>query len=283
MKMVQDCVSCLLKKQLAIAENIQNPEKKKKFMETVEEILQKNLGNESAPYALYELDQLREAYDLGKAHFPKEEYNAFALKLEDKIEKKIAKARDPLATALIYSRIGNYIDFGAMDKVNPDDFLKLMEDAQKTPLDDKIYEKFIKDCKKSKTFLLLCDNCGEIVLDKIFIKQLKKRFPHLQIYAMIRGAEVLNDATIDDAEQSGLVNEAVILENGGAIAGTEIRFLKNEAKACFDKAEVIVAKGQGNYESLAGTDKNIYYAFLCKCDHFAKLFGVERFTGMFIQ
>ena len=181
------------------------------------------------------------------------------------------------------SRIGNYIDFGAMNHVDQDEFLELFCDTKMREDDEKTYRSFVRECEKARNFLLVCDNCGEIVLDKLMIEQLKIRFPKLTVKALVRGGEVLNDATEEDAGYTGLDKVAEIISNGEAIAGTIYDMMPQEAKDAIDEADVILAKGQGNYESMSGQGRHVFYEFLCKCDLFTDRFKVPRLTGMFIE
>ena len=128
-------------------------------------------------------------------------------------------------------------------------------------------------------------SCGEIVLDKLFLRQLKKRFPQVHVAVLVRGEEVLNDATLQDAEYAGLARENEVFSNGGPIAGTIYSMLPKEARNAIDRADVILAKGQGNYESVSGQangfpKKQVFYAFLCKCELFTKRFNVAPLTGV---
>ena len=100
---------------------------------------------------------------------------------------------------------------------------------------------------------------------------------------MVRGKEVLNDATVEDAVYSGLANLADIVDNGEAIAGTIYDMIPEKSKAVMDKADVILAKGQGNYESMSGQGRHIFYTLLCKCDLFTDRFHVPMLTGVFVE
>ena len=116
----------------------------------------------------------------------------------------------------------------------------------------------------------------------MMIEQLKKRFPELKIQAMVRGKEVLNDATVEDAVYCGLDCVAEILTNGEAVAGLIYDMLPEASRRAVDEADVILAKGQGNYETMSGMKRKVFYEFLCKCDLFVTRFAVPRLTGMFI-
>ena len=213
----------------------------------------------------------------------KKQYNDLVLGMEDELRGEIEQAEDPLAKALIMARIGNYIDFGAMDHVDQREFLALFGDTKMRDDDIPVYKAFLKECSAGKTFLLVCDNCGEIVIDRLMIEQLKKKFPHLTVKALVRGGEVLNDATVDDAVYSGLDKVAEIISNGEAVAGTIYDMMPEEAKKALDEADVILAKGQGNYESMSGQGRHVFYEFLCKCDLFTSRFHVPKLTGIFIE
>lgn len=145
------------------------------------------------------------------------------------------------------------------------------------------YHSFVRECERGGNFLLVCDNCGEIVLDKLLLEQLKKRFPHLSVRALVRGGEVLNDATVEDALYVGLDKLAEIVSSGESIAGTVYDMMPDEAKKAVDEADVILAKGQGNYETMSDQGRHIFYAFLCKCDLFTERFQVPRLTGIFTE
>ena len=179
--------------------------------------------------------------------------------------------------------MGNYSEYGAMDSVDEATFLGLFEKAALRPEEAEVYARFLSAGEKGKRFLLIADNCGEIVLDRLLLEQLKRRFPRLRFQALVRGAEVLNDVTPQDAVYVGLDRAAEILSNGAAIAGTVYEMLPEPARRALDDADVILAKGQGNYESLTGQGRHIFYAFLCKCDLFTTRFRVPPLTGMLVE
>ena len=203
--------------------------------------------------------------------------------MEDEVRARIESDRNPLAASFAYARIGNYIDFGAMNQVDSGTFLNLLNSARLCETDMPVLESFIRTCRSADRFLLIADNCGEIVLDKLFLEQLKKLFPQMAIFVLVRGEEVLNDATFEDAQYVGIDNIAEIISSGSSIAGTVYEMLPDEGKAVIDKADVILAKGQGNYETLSGQGRHIFYSLLCKCNLFTERFGVPKLTGLFIE
>ena len=197
------------------------------------------------------------------------------------------QAEDPLAAALVFARIGNYIDFGAMPDVSEQDFIGLLESRADTPLDADVYDAFVRDCAAGRSFMLLADNCGELVLDKLFLRVLHAHFPQLALTVLVRGGDVLNDATREDAEYVGLGRmpdcPVTVLDSGLPLAGTVPDLLPPDVRGALLSADVVLSKGQGNYESLSGCGLNVYYSFLCKCPFFADRFRVPLRTGMLVR
>ena len=278
MKISKYCEKCLYDRQLKMTDNAE-------YLAEIKALLDGRHENDSSPYIVYLFNKVRTKYfgEPEDMRAVKKQYNDLVLGMQDELRRQIESAPDPLAEALMIARIGNYIDFAAMNHVDKDEFLALFGDTKMRTDDARTYESFVKQCEEAKNFLLICDNCGEIVLDKLLAEQLKKRFPQLTIKAMVRGGEALNDATVEDALYCGLDKAAQVISNGEAITGTVYDMLPDEAKKALDEADVVLAKGQGNYESMAGTNRHVFYAFLCKCELFTGRFGVPRLTGMFIE
>ncbi len=284
MKLYAACMSCLLSGQEKKIRDYQDEDKKAEYMKELMRLVANSTEEACAPWLAAQVGKIYEKYfgkneDYGAI---KEEYNRFVLSMEEELEKRLQQETDPLRAALIYARVGNYIDFSAVEKVDKDAFLALF-DRKEDVLDEEEYQYFCKELEQSKRLVYLLDNCGEIVLDKLVIHILKERYPQLKITAFVRGAEVANDVTMEDAIFTGLTDEVEVLSNGDDVAGTILSRLSEEARNELEKADVILAKGQGNFESLYGCGLNVYYLFLCKCDWFMKKFQVERFHGMFLN
>ena len=278
MRISESCAKCLYDRQLNITDN-------KEYLAEVQNLLDNRKENDTSPYMVYLFAKVYEKHFGATPDFTeiKKKYNDLVLGMEDKLRARIEQAEDPLAKALVMARIGNYIDFGAMDNVDTDEFLTLFQNTEMREDDKVVYESFLRECEAGTNFLLLCDNCGEVVLDRLMIEQLKKRFPHLKVKALVRGGAVLNDATAEDAAYSGLDKVAEILSNGAPVAGTIYDLMPEESRKALDEADIILSKGQGNYESISGQGRHIFYVFLCKCDLFVSRFNVPKLTGMFVE
>ncbi len=278
MRITESCADCLYDKQQHLTDN-------KEYLSEIRKLIDGRSENDTSPYLVYLFNKTYERYFGKKASYAgiKKRYNDLVLSMEGEIRKKIEASPDPLESALAYARIGNYIDFGAMNRVDEDTFLSLFDNAVIHSRDRKAVNSFIMQLERAGDFLLIADNCGEIVLDKLFLEEVKKRFPGLNLYVLVRGEEVLNDATMEDAMYVGLDKLAGIVSNGGPVAGTIYDMLTDEAKNILDNADVILAKGQGNYESLCDQGRHIFYSFLCKCDLFTNRFNVSKLTGIFTE
>lgn len=211
----------------------------------------------------------------------KQYYNAKLLERLPVLKAKVLSMPDPLYASLQLARAGNYIDFGAMQSVSDSRLDELLEQAFDDPLDTDTYQIFQTQCENSRTLIYCMDNCGEIVLDMLAIQLLQQQYPHLQISAMVRGKPVLNDASMEDVIQIGLDQLCEIRTNEAAMAGIDIYHLSEQTRNWFTSADMIISKGQGNFESLCGCGLPIYYLLLCKCSMFSDRFGMKMYQGVF--
>jgi uncharacterized protein with ATP-grasp and redox domains len=135
--------------------------------------------------------------------------------------------------------------------------------------------------EKGKNLLYLTDNAGEIGFDRIFAEEIAKKYPHLSIVFCVRGDIAQNDATREDAAAVGI--PFPVIDNGNRVPGTQIDQLSDEAMQALETADVILAKGMANCETMHGCGYNVYYAFLVKCQRFVDRFGKPMFTPMLVK
>jgi len=279
------CIECHLRKRFALARQLgteeQAMEYARRILQTIREAPPEMdstwLGAISDGYMqeMYGLDP-----DRLKAE--KEFSNQFALDRLPEIEKRIEAAADPVYAALQFSVLGNYLDFSALQgEVSFDAMEAMLDSALELELDRSCYEDFCRDLETKTKLLYITDNAGEIVFDRALAQRLKQRYPHLEITFCVRGKPVSNDATREDAKTAGV--PFPVIDNGTAIGGTVLRFIGEELKKALEEAEVIIAKGMGNTESLYGCGRNVYYAFLVKCERFIQVFQKPKLTPMFIK
>lgn len=258
--------------------------KKTKYMQGILKIIGNAKIGVSAPEIVEQINEFKEkngvTTDFSKI---KKFYNDYLLSMEMGIEQKLAVSCDPLKLALQYAMAGNYIDYGSMKNVDESAVMESLLNAKNIEINDMHYKCFKSEVLEAKSIVYLIDNCGEIVLDKLLIKEILKLNNNVKITAVVRGKPVLNDCTLEDAKYVGLDKIVEVIDNGTGIAGTVLSKITPQALNAFENADIIISKGQGNFETLHHCGKNIYYIFLCKCKMFAERFGVDTFTGMFIN
>lgn len=212
----------------------------------------------------------------------KEMSNRFVLDRLDSIRSRIDRAGDPLYAALQFAVLGNYLDFSALyGQVSFEQLDEMLDKAAQLDLDKACYGRFLEDLKSGKRFLYITDNAGEICFDRVLAECIAQTFPQLEITFLVRGKPVVNDAIRQDAEVAGI--RFPVIDNGTAIGGTTMRLISQEAREAIEKADVILAKGMGNTESMFGCGYNVYYAFLVKCERFMQFFDAPKMKPMFIR
>lgn len=286
MKLNPYCMCCAVNKQEEKIRKFPDMDKKTEYMKKVMSILSSAEEQDCSPSLSVEVKRLySEFWNCPAEDYTeiKKEFNQLMLNVEASVEEKIRTSADPLETALLYARIGNYIDFAALENVSQETMLKLLENENQEPLSQTEYANFQKDLSTAKTLVYLTDNCGEIVLDKLAVKILKEKYPQLNITVIVRGYPVVNDATMEDAEEIGLTDIVKVTGNGSNVGGTWFPGLSNEARTLLKQADVILAKGQGNFETMNDCGLNVYYLFLCKCDLFQRRFHAKALQGMFLN
>ena len=280
-----ECVKCIINRYLNNVPEAFTPQQKLEYVQLVCKQVAEAPAHAGAPVVTQSIkNALKEAFGITE-DFSKEKhyFNQMMLGLEAEIFSKIKASGSILKTAIQYAMTGNYIDFGSMHRVDEEYLQKALRESKERQVDEAVLEGLRKDLACARRIVLLTDNCGEIVLDKLLLQVIKEQYSQAEITIMVRGGEVLNDATMKDALEAGLDKVGAVASNGTEIAGTFLEALSSEALHILEEADVILSKGQANFETLRGCGKNIYYIFLCKCDMFANRFGVERFTGMMIN
>ena len=279
------CISCLLSKQERMIRNFKDENKKSEYMHELLGLLYQYSGEESAPALAERINKLYESFwGMGENYAAaKHQYNQLLLSKETEILALIESAEDSVKEAIKYAAAGNYIDFSAVENVNEKTFQQLLQKAASETISEEEYTNFQEDLKQAKRLVYLTDNCGEILLDKLLLHCLKKTYPGLQIMAVVRGENVINDATMDDAEEVGLTDMVICIGNGNGAPGTVLKRLSREARQALAEADVIISKGQGNFESLLGEGLNPYYLFLCKCELFVRRFGLQQYQSVFVR
>ena len=190
----------------------------------------------------------------------KDQHNQMALSLLPGLRAQVAASPDPLMTAAHLAIAGNIIDLGAKSGLDESEVHEALLHAAEKPLEGDL-ETFREEVAKAATILYLADNCGEIVFDSLLIEQLGPQ----RVTLAVRGMPIINDATLQDAVSVGLDKLVPTLGNGSDAPGTVLDDCSDEFKKAFESADLIVSKGQGNFETLSDCGKNIFFLLKVKC------------------
>jgi damage-control phosphatase, subfamily I len=188
------------------------------------------------------------------------------------LRERIERSGDPLETAVRLAIAGNIIDFAVLDPVSG---VKVIEETISRALDVPLeghMENFREAVGSAERILYLTDNAGEIAFDRLLAEQIGTS----GMTIAVRGAPVINDATIDDARACGLSDIFDVVDNGADVPGTLLDLCSNEFRETFSTADMIIAKGMGNYESLSDVDSNIYFLLKVKCRVIANDIGFDE-------
>lgn len=194
----------------------------------------------------------------------KQESIQSALSFVPFIEKKIRASDDKLFTAIKASVAGNVIDFGAKEQFSLEEEITKVFDTNFAIND---YQSLKNKIEEFDDILILADNAGENVFDKILIKIIKRLYPNKHITYATRGKPIINDITTKEALQVGIDTFATVISSGVDTPGLEVERASSEFLDIYKKAPLIIAKGMGNYECLESyNDKRIFFLFKVKCN-----------------
>ena len=279
------CLECMLQRNLELVRPLGTEEQAMAFAKKFLKIyLDAPDGIASPWFGPATSDLLLEMYGLPIDRYKeeKEASNRFIRERMDTVRAMIQGAPDPVFAGLQFSILGNYLDFSALrDQVSFEKLEDMLRSALDMQLDQEVYAALCRDLSQGKQLVYLTDNAGEIGFDRLFAEEIARAYPHLSITFCVRGDIAANDATREDAAAVGL--PFPVIDNGNRIAGTQLDQLSDEARQALENADVVIAKGMANTETMWGCKYNVYYAFLVKCRKFVAHFGKPMFTPMLVR
>lgn len=186
--------------------------------------------------------------------------NALALGLLPELRDRLAASPDPFRLAVRLAIAGNQIDLGPKSTMSADEVLDAVRRVEEQPFVGDVAA-FEKRVRSATTVLYLADNAGEIVVDRLLIEAIGPA----KTTAVVRGAPIINDATLADAKEAGLTDLCTVIPNGAAIPGTVVERCSSEVQHAFADADLVISKGQGNYETLSDAPREIFFLMKVKC------------------
>ena len=263
MKADLDCVPCFVRQVLQAARMVSSDPSMHERMvrEMLPLIAEMDFSQPPPVFAqhvyrrLRELTRVADPYESIKIHL-----NRMATQVVSSLKATLDHADDPLLTAVKLAIAGNVIDLGASGGVSENDVIKSVNQVLAQPLGGD-YEKFRQAVTQARQILYLADNAGEIVFDRLLIEALAPE----RVIVAVRGEAVLNDAIMADALAAGLHEICRVIDNGSDAPGTLLDDCSASFRRQFTEADLIIAKGQGNFESLSDYTGNIFFLFKVKC------------------
>jgi uncharacterized protein with ATP-grasp and redox domains len=208
----------------------------------------------------------REVGDSDPYRSAKERSTQEALTLYPRLKALVAGADDPLETAVRLAIAGNIIDFGAMAEYDLWGTVQRVLEQSFAINDGAALRKALDSAKE---ILYLSDNAGETVFDRVLIEMLD-----VPVVYAVKGGAALNDALREDAEAAGLDKVATVVDNGASTMGTILNLCSRDFQHRFAAAELVVAKGQANYETLSEEGSRVFFLLQAKCPVIARDIGV---------
>ncbi len=273
MKINEQCLPCLISQAVKTA--------RLGKAENREQLYQKIFAHMShTDFSKTNPEIIGENYRLIKQHMGCEDpykeiknyYNKFFLEQLSYYDEKIQSLED----AVKYAIAANVIDFNPVHSNVKEDVRQLFASAEQMTLEINDVDCLFQDVQKAESILYLGDNCGEICFDKLLIGRIKKINPQCRIFFGVRGEAVVNDNTEEDAYFVGMDEYASIISNGDYSLGTILSRTSPEFQEIYHNADVIIAKGQANYESLSEEEQNIYFLLMVKCSVISSYIGAKE-------
>jgi len=273
MKTFFDCIPCFVRQALDSVRRATSDETvhEKVLRETLGALSEMDLKG-SPPAMGHKIHRfIRERVGEGDPYRQmKDESNRLALELYPALESRVAHSSYPLETAVRLAIAGNIMDVAVKGDVGQIDVNEAIEQALTSPFDGDMDE-FVSAIATANSILYLADNAGEIVLDRLLIE----RLPVEKVTVAVRGRPVINDATMADARAAGITQLAEVIDNGTDVPGTILDECSATFRSRFEEADLVIAKGQGNYETLSDVEKRIFFLLKVKCPVIAADIGYE--------
>jgi hypothetical protein len=277
MKTYLECIPCFIKQSLEAARMASDEQEiHEKVVKEVMKHLQSISFDDSPPELSREVHAIIREITKSKDPYKKVKVisNKTAKKQYPHLKKLIKQAEDPLLMAIKLAIVGNVVDFGTTNRFKTED---MIDKAVKEDFEDDAYPHFKKTLKKAKTILYLADNSGEIFFDKLLIEELVKR--NKKIIYVVKSNPIINDVTIEDAKFAELDKITTIIKGDTgqkkSAPGMVLSYASKEFLNLFKTSDMVISKGQGNYEGLSDIDREVFFLLVIKCPLVARDINCE--------
>jgi len=281
MKTYLDCIPCLFRQALEAARMAGvSEETQKKILDKVAEILPDFPLTSPPPEMARIIHEVVKKYTGVEDPYAevKKKSNNLALSIYDKLKEKLQNSHQRLLTSIELAILGNILDYGVKNSLDVDKELEkiLVEEKRVIETENNAlfnYPQFQKAIDNARTILYLADNAGETVFDRILIEEIKNMDNNKNIIYAVKEKPAINDALIEYAYFCGIDKLAKIISSGSDAPGTVLSRCSKEFLKIFNKADLIISKGQGNYEALSSATGPIFFLLVAKCPVIARDIG----------
>jgi len=273
------CIPCIFRQVLAAVERVKAPQESKlaAFHEAARLVPRLDMRRPPSVNSHVVLKKVNHVLGCADPYSrEKKHYNALALRLLPRLRRLAEKSSDPLRAAVKIAAAGNVIDLG----INPVfDVEATIDEVMRDGFARDHFQAFRRELARAKQVLYLLDNAGEIVFDMVLLERLGGR----EVTAVVNSGPIINDATLEDARQVGLAKLVRVMASGSDTIGKLPAAGSAELQRAFGGADLIIAKGHGNYENLEDTGANVFFLLRAKCDVVAASLGVRVGQTVFVR
>lgn len=271
-----ECLNCALAQVTSAAEmtNMPRARRLELMREAMELLLSRGLGRNNCEQIADVLQLMSRAlgdddpYRELRAH-----YNRGMLRVCPQVRRQIDESDDPLAAAVRAAIAGNMIDLAALGlNVSLDAALSKLREVERAGLYVDHLPSLRAALARAETLMVLGDNCGEVAMDRLLIETIRRLYPRVRVQYGVRGGPSMNDALRADAEMVGMGEVAEIIDNGDNLLTTMLSRTSEAFNRAFFAADVVIAKGMGNYEGLHACARGkIWFLMIVKCDVISRM------------
>ncbi|MDP8298361.1 MAG: ARMT1-like domain-containing protein [Candidatus Tantalella remota] len=271
MKTYSECIPCFYRQALDAAKLAgADDEMSKQILDDVSGVLSRLSFDVSPPEIARTVYGLVEEHTGGRDVYGeiKKSSNSMAMELYPEMKKMVESSDDVLLSAVRLAVAGNVIDYGVPHAFDIEEEIEECLEKDFAFFD---FKEFSEAVRGAKNILYILDNAGEIVFDRILVEEM----PAGKTVCAVRSKPIINDVTMEDAVSVGLDKIVKVIPSGSDIPGTVVNECTKEFRSYYKKADLIISKGQGNYETLADERKPIFFIFKAKCAVVAKHVGCQ--------
>ena len=276
MKMHADCLPCVVSQAVKTADLVGIKEKSSLMRRVFTRLSQADFERITTPELFGDIFMLikEEIGDPDPYRAKRAYYNNMFLRRLPALRAEIDRTENPFLESIRLAIIGNIIDFGPAHNWLLEDIEARVDELKRQPLHTSDSAALKEAILGAKTLLYLGDNCGEICFDRLLIERIKALNPACRVFFAVRGEPVVNDSVEEDAYAVGMDAVATIVSNGDHSMGTVLPKTSPAFQEIYREADVVIAKGQANYECLSEADGNVYFLLMTKCHVIADDVGV---------